>query len=184
MVIVSRRRPWSTVEVFAVISSPHCCRQGSRSYEHPHRCHAKKAGIVVLNAVSPEGSGRCHRSKLAAGGTSSAPAASSAAFWHCCCWSWSIGVVVIIVNRRWSGSCASERRHCRPRQVSSSPTRSGIVVTVPWPLPLSAASGERGQADGCVAVVVLVEVGFGRLVVAKQVKSIGSWVMGLINSVE
>ena len=56
-------------------------------------------------------------------------------------------------------------------------TRSGIAVAVPWPLPLSAASGERGQADGHVAVVVVVfEVGSGRLVVAKQVKSIGSWV--------
>ena len=59
VVIVGHRRPWSTVEVFAVVGSRGRCRQGSRSYERPHRCHAKKAGVVVLNAV-PEGSERCH----------------------------------------------------------------------------------------------------------------------------
>ena len=60
VVIVGHRWPWSTVEVFAVIGSCRRCCQGSRSYERPHRCHAKKAGVVVLDVVSPERSGRCH----------------------------------------------------------------------------------------------------------------------------
>ncbi len=60
VVIVGHRWPWSTVKVFAVIGSRRCCRQGSRSYKRPHCCHAKKAGVVVLDAVSPEGSGLCH----------------------------------------------------------------------------------------------------------------------------
>ena len=69
VVIVGHCRPWSTVEVFAVVGSRGRCRQGSRSYERPHRCHAKKAGVVVLDAV-PEGSERCHLRRSQSGGVS------------------------------------------------------------------------------------------------------------------
>ena len=69
VVIVGHRRPWSTVEVFAVVGSRGRCRQGSHSYGRPHRCHAKKAGVVVLDAV-PKGSERCHLRRSQSGGVS------------------------------------------------------------------------------------------------------------------
>jgi hypothetical protein len=70
VVIVGHRRPWSMIEVFAVIGSRRRCRQGSRSYKRPHPCHAKKAGVVVLDVVSPEGSRRCHLQRSQSGGVS------------------------------------------------------------------------------------------------------------------